>query len=371
VSVAGEHDLLYSDIEDDLRSSVRALLAARCPPTSRAAVFDGDRSAVVPLWSSLAVDLGLAGLLVPERFGGLGASAREAGVVLEELGRAAAPVPFLTSSVVATALLLRTPALDLLQSVAAGDSTAAVVVPWSTGFGLVDHAHHAVSVASDGTIAGTVTSVAGALEADLLLVPATDGEGSLAIYAIPVSAAVVTPVVSLDMTRQLADVEISAAQGRLILSAAERDLEGALDAGRALLASEQLGIAQWCLTTTVEYLKQRRQFGRALGGFQAIKHRLADVFAEVELAAAVARNAAAALADDDLDLGVAIVVAQSYLGDVAVHAAEEAVQLHGGIGMTWEHPLHVYLKRAKSDQIALGTPGDARARLAVLVDLEL
>ena len=149
----------------------------------------------------------------------------------------------------------------------------------------------------------------------------------------------------------------------------EAAVRRALGAGAALLASEQVGVAQWCLTTTVAYLKERRQFGRAVGGFQAIKHRLADLFVAVESAAAAARYAAATLAEGDPDSEVATAVAQAYCGDVAVHAAEEAVQLHAGIGMTWEHPAHLYLKRAKADQIAFGTSGAHRTRLAGLVDL--
>jgi len=120
----------------------------------------------------------------------------------------------------------------------------------------------------------------------------------------------------------------------------------------------------------VAYLKVRRQFGRPVGGFQALKHRIADLYAEVEAASAAARYAAAALATGE-DIPIAARVAASYCSDVAVHAAEEAVQLHGGIAMTWEHPAHLYLKRAKADQIALGTPSQHRAGLASLVDIAL
>ena len=146
-------------------------------------------------------------------------------------------------------------------------------------------------------------------------------------------------------------------------------LRRAIGAGAALMASEQVGVAQWCLTTTVAYLKERRQFGRPVGGFQALKHRLADLFVAVESAAAAARYAAATLAVQDPDHEVATALAQAYCGEVAVRAAEEAVQLHAGIGMTWEHPAHLYLKRAKADQIAFGTSGAHRLRLAGLVDL--
>ena len=361
-------NLLYTDVEEDLRASVRGLLADRCDPAAVLATYDGDRSLVAGLWKALAVELGLAGLLVPEDRGGAGASVREAAVVLEELGRSAAPVPFLTSAVVATTVLLGSDSdTDLLGGLAAGDHTAALVVPLST-------APHAplpgVRRGEDGRLVGTVTSVAGALEADILLVPVAVADG-VEVLAVPAIEVQVDPVVSLDMTRQLADVTLDGASGDLVVTAADGEdaVRRALGAGAALLASEQVGVAQWCLTTTVAYLKERRQFGRAVGGFQALKHRLADLFVEVESATAAARYAAATLAEEDPDREVATAVAQAYCGDVAVHAAEEAVQLHAGIGMTWEHPAHLYLKRAKADQIAFGTSGAHRTRLAGLVDL--
>jgi alkylation response protein AidB-like acyl-CoA dehydrogenase len=356
-------NLLYTEVEDDLRATVRKLLADRCDPVAVTALYDGDRSLVDSLWKALASELGLAGLLVPEERGGAGASALEAAVVLEELGRAAAPVPFLTSAVIATTVLLASDG-ELLTELAAGDKTAALALPLSTApSGVLP----AVQV-TDGRLTGTVTSVAGAIEADMLLVPAREPSG-LAIYAVAAADATVTPFVSLDMTRQLADISLDGVTGTLVLADAEAAVREALVAGAALLASEQVGVAQWCLETTVTYLKERKQFGRAVGGFQAIKHRLADLATGVESATAAARYAAAALAAGDEDLLVASSVAQAFVSDLAVTAAEEAVQLHAGIGMTWEHPAHLYLKRAKADQIALGTAGAHRARLATLIDL--
>ncbi|MBO0881675.1 MAG: acyl-CoA dehydrogenase, partial [Mycobacterium sp.] len=125
----------------------------------------------------------------------------------------------------------------------------------------------------------------------------------------------------------------------------------------------------WCLDTTLAYVKQRKQFGRAIGSYQAIKHRLADLWVEVNSAAAAARYAADTCARRDVDAAIAAAVAQAYCSDIAVHAAEECIQLHGGIGMTWEYPAHLYLKRAKSDQLAFGTAYRHRARLAQLVGL--
>ena len=351
-------ELLYTEIEEDLRSSVRDLLADRCDFDAVIRIYDGDRSLVRGLWKPLA-DIGLAGLLVPEDRGGQGASAREAAVVLEELGRTAAPVPFLTSSVIATAALLDSDSA-LLDQLAAGERVVALAVPWSTP---PDVELPAVRL-EGGRLSGTITSVAGAIEAEVLLVVADSG-----LYAVDVSAVSVTPRVCLDMTRQLADVTLDGVTGVLVLADAAPAVRRALDSGAALMASEQLGLARWCLETTVAYLKVRQQFGRVLGGFQALKHRLADLYADVESGAAAARYAAATLAAGDPDATVAASIAQAYNSDLAVRAAEEAVQLHGGIGMTWEHPAHLYLKRAKANQIALGTPGRHRARLGSLVDL--
>lgn len=356
-------DLLPGDVEADLRATVRGLLADRLDTNALNALYDGDRSVVAPLWRALAVDLGLAGLLVPEDQGGAGASAREAAAVLEELGRAVAPVPFLTSAVLATTVLLDSRP-RLLADLASGERTAALAVPWSTA------PHGPIPTVAAG---GTVTSVAGALEADVLLVPVAVGD-AIALHAVPVGEAELTPVVSLDMTRQLADVRLAKLDdqgglGEPLLTDAGAAIRRGLTVAAALLASEQVGVARWCLEETTAYLKVRTQFGRVLGGFQALKHRLADLYADVESGSAAAAYAAAVIAADDADLPVATAVAASYCSDLAVRAAEEAVQLHGGIGMTWEHPAHLHLKRAKADQIALGAPGAHRSHLADLVDL--
>jgi alkylation response protein AidB-like acyl-CoA dehydrogenase len=147
-------------------------------------------------------------------------------------------------------------------------------------------------------------------------------------------------------------------------------VEAALTAGSVLLAAEQLGVAEWCLETTVAYVKERHQFGRPVGSFQAVKHRLAQLWVQVTQARAVARYAAGCLAAGDPDTTVAAHLAQAHCGPLAVRAAEECVQLHGGIGFTWEHPAHLYLKRAKTDAIALGTAAHHRASLARLQDLQ-
>lgn len=357
-------DLLYSDVEQSLRESVRNLLAARLAPKDVMAVYDGhvDHSA---LWRALAGDLGLAALLVPEELGGAGASAREAAVVLEELGRRAAPVPFFTSAVIATVTVVAVGNRELAADLAAGMKTAALVVPLSA-----TAANPTVEL-RDGTLHGRITSVADASTADVLVVPVRVGDGGMELWAAQSNVVSIAPVVSFDMTRPLADVTFDGAKGEMLASGdvAARAVAKAFQTGAGLLASEQLGLAQWCLDTTLAYVKERHQFGRAIGSYQAIKHRLADLWLEVSSASAAARYAADCLATDSDDTDVAVALAQAFCSDVAVHAAEEAIQLHGGIGMTWEHPAHLYLKRAKADQIALGTPDHHRSRLAELVDL--
>ncbi|UUU35540.1 acyl-CoA/acyl-ACP dehydrogenase [Streptomyces sp. CA-210063] len=353
-------DLLYSEEEEALRAAVRDLLADHCDAAGVIARVESDAPHDRELWKLLADGMGLAGLLVPEEQGGQGATHREAAVVLEELGRAVAPVPFLTSAVVATEALLAGGADDLLADLASGRKIGVLAVALNLPAGSA----YKVVRFEDGALHGELTGIADAAVADVLLVPADDG----GLYVVDASAATVTPQVSLDLTRPLAEVVLDGARGRL-LGDAEPAVRRALRAGAGLLASEQLGLADWTLTETVRYLKERKQFNRPVGGFQALKHRLAQLWLEIVNLRAAARNAADALATGSDDADVAVAVAQAFAAPVAVHAAEEALQLHGGIGMTWEHPVHLYLKRAKADSIAYGTAGAHRAALAELVDL--
>jgi alkylation response protein AidB-like acyl-CoA dehydrogenase len=443
-------DLLYSEEEEALRSAVRSLLADHCDLAAVLARTESDTPHDRELFRRLAQDMGLAGLLVPERFGGLGATHREAAVVLEELGRALAPVPFLTSTVIATEALLgclaggagdtaagaptgavpgtpgrrggepetesagdpvggrastpeheHHPAAELLTALATGGTVAVLAVPLSAGPVASEPADrdtphaapqpvtprslapapsstaHSVPAADSSTaptvvrpdsgmLYGRITGVADAALADVLLVPADEG-----LYAVDVrqDAVTVTPQIALDSTRPLAEVACTGARARLLSPDTQNVVQRALCAGAGLLASEQLGIADWCLAETVRYTRERRQFNRPVGSFQALKHRLAQLWLTTVHARAAARNAADALSTGGPGIALAVVLAQSCASDVAVHAAEEALQLHGGIGMTWEHPVHLFLKRAKADSIALGTASHHRAQLTLLAAL--
>ena len=373
-------DLLYSDTERALADSLSSLLADRGSLDKVLARTESAETYDDGLWQTVAGDLGLAGLLIPERDGGAGASYREVCSAAEALGSSVAPVPFLGSAVVATAALLSVASgvPDLLHRMADGSVTATLAVPFAGAPGGPFPASVRVAGPKPGDaqtgvarLRGTVRGVADALPATVLLVPA-DGVPQ-ALYLVDMSDPGVAkaPVVSLDMTRQLCDLSFDDAPGRLIASgaAASQALDAALTAGAAVLAAEQVGLAQRCLDMTLAYVKERRQFARPVGSFQALKHRLADVWVAVSQARAASRYAAACLASGDPDAKVAVAIAKAYCSEAAVLAAQECVQLHGGIGFTWEHPAHLYLKRAKADSVGFGTPDAHRAALAPLINL--
>ncbi|MER5808362.1 acyl-CoA dehydrogenase family protein [Streptomyces sp. NPDC002033] len=360
-------DLLYSQTEEELRSAVRSLLTDRCAPERVLALAETGRPHDPDLWRTLSAGIGAAGLLVPEKLGGAGASHREAAVVLEELGRAVAPVPYLTSSVLATEILLgcdTAEAAGLLRELAAGRSVCVPALPLTQAPGApLPKAPHD---SGGGALTGAVTSVADAVAADFLLVLADTG-----LHAVPAAEVTLTGAVPLDLTRPLATVTLDGAPAARLAdpTTARAAVAGALLSGAGLLASEQLGIAEWCLTTTVAHVRDRHQFNRPVGSFQALKHRLAQLWLDVASARAAARAAADALATASPDAPLTVAVAQAHCSGVAVRAAEECVQLHGGIGMTWEHPAHLYLKRAKADSLALGTAGHHRGLVADFAEL--
>jgi alkylation response protein AidB-like acyl-CoA dehydrogenase len=381
-------DLLFSEAERALVDSLNSLLADRGGLDKALARTESGQTYDDGLWQNVAADLGCAGLLIPERDGGAGASYREAAAAAEALAGFSAAVPFLGSAVVATAALLSIDSgatdasaravADLLGRMADGGTTAALVVPFETAPG----AAYPGTVRLTGTrpgdaasgvsrLSGLVSGVADALPAGVLLVPADGVPHGLYLVDVAASGVAKRPVTSLDMTRQLCDLSFDDAPGTLIASGpvASRALAAALAAGAGVLASEQVGLAQRCLDMTVAYVKERRQFARPVGSFQALKHRLADLWVAVTQARAAARYAAACLATDDPDAKVAVAMAKAYCSEVAVQAAQECVQMHGGIGFTWEHPAHLFLKRAKADSIAFGTPYVHRTALASLVKL--
>jgi len=386
-------DLLYSDTEQALAGALDDLLSQRCSPAAVLARTEQPEAYDVALWKALAAEIGLAGLLIPEELGGAGASCRELAAAAERLGAHLAPVPYLGSAAVATATALAAAksatrpspgqqeagiAADLLRRLADGTVTAAVAVtavamPAGKFPAAVQLSGPQPGDAAAGILRlrGRIDSVPDALPADVLLVPAEGVPNGLYLVEATAPGVHRVPVTSLDMTRQLCDVSLDGAPARQIAvgASAAAAVEAGLVAGAVVLAAEQLGLAQRCLDMTVAYGKERHQFARQVGSFQAVKHRLADLWATITQARAASRYAAACLAAGDPDTAVAVALAKSACSEAAVTAAQECVQLHGGIGFTWEHPAHLYLKRAKADSIGFGTADAHRAALASLVDL--
>ncbi|HJQ42760.1 MAG TPA: acyl-CoA dehydrogenase family protein [Jatrophihabitantaceae bacterium] len=349
-------DLLYSDVEDQLRASVRDLLAKQAPVAETLKRVESGEPYDPALWRALAVDIGVSALAVPEDRGGHGATWREVAVVAEELGASLAPTPFLGHTMATVAARI-SGVREVIVPLVNGQRVGTLAVPAGVVWG------SSVS-ADDGVVSGVVRGVADAITADVFLVPTDAG-----MHVVEAEHVTRTRVESLDMTRPLCDLTFERAPASQLQAQRGGLRDGALLIGGAMLASEQLGVAQRCLDMTVDYLKTRYQFGRQIGSYQALKHRVADLWAAVTQARAVARYAAACVADHDGDAPVAVEMALAYCSPVAVKAAEECVQLHGGIGFTWEHPAHLYLKRAKANSLLLRSPRQHRARLGELVGL--
>jgi len=295
-------------------------------------------------WKRLTGELGLTGLAIDERLGGMGAGIAEVAVAVEELGRVLLPVPYLSTALAGAVLSEGDPeaAAGLLPDLASGALTAAFVF---TGD---------ITVAGGG-LSGTAGNVLDGGEAGLFLVRA---EGQL--YAVRAADAAVTAVDPLDQTRSQATVTFR--DSLALVTGADGDR--AEELMRVLLAAESVAAAEHCLDVTVDHLKSRKQFGRPIGAFQALQHRCADLAVEVSSARATARAAVAAAAFAQGDLGVLAPLAKRYCVDVFWHVAAEMIQLHGGIGFTWEHEAHRYLKRAKTSQLLLGSPGELRRLVA-------
>jgi alkylation response protein AidB-like acyl-CoA dehydrogenase len=318
----------------------------------REAVRDFCRKHAGPrAWDRLTGELGLTGLAVPECYGGAGAGLAEVAVAVEETGRVLLPVPYL-STALAGAVLSEGGAVLSEGSAVPGDGGAAELLP-----GIASGALRAAFVlggsvtASGGRLTGVAHHVLDGAEADLFVVRAAD-----ALFTVRAADTVVTPAGTLDQSRSQATVEFRGAPAVAAGCAAGR----AEDLLRVMLAVESAGAAAHCLDVTVGYLKTRVQFGRPIGAFQALRHRCADLAVEVASARATAYAAVRAAAGSPAELAVLGPLAKRHCVDVFWHAAAEMIQLHGGIGFTWEHEAHRYLKRAKTSQLLHGTPAELR-----------
>jgi alkylation response protein AidB-like acyl-CoA dehydrogenase len=375
--VLADMQLEFTTEQEELRDSVRAVLDRECPMSLVRAVVE---TGVAPeaLWKHM-VDLGWTALTVPEAAGGLGLGAVEAAVVMEELGRAVAPGPFM-ATVGQFIPAVREAGDDAQQRrflgpIAEGALTGTLAVT-EPGTSSDPAAVRAEATRHDGTwiVSGTKTFVLDGDTVDEIVVVAreagTAGEDGVVALVTPRDAVRVTALRPFDPTRSLVTLELDAVRvpddRRLGAPgpATTRSLRRAVEEATAMLAVEMVGTGQAILDVTLDYAKQREQFGVPIGSFQAIKHKLADMLIALERARATSYFAALCVAEDDPRRTVAASTAKVASGDCQRLLGKEGIQIHGGIGYTWEHDMHLYVKRAKTAAQLLGTAQEHRRRIA-------
>ncbi|OXM64129.1 acyl-CoA dehydrogenase family protein [Amycolatopsis vastitatis] len=357
---------------DELRAAVRDFLEAKSSEDAVREQMEREPRFDPEVWTQLTGELRLAALAVPEQYGGDGFGLVELGVVLEEMGRSLLCAPFFSSVVLAAQALLAAGDPDAcaryLPGIAAGTTLAALAVTEADGTWNPQRIATRAEAVSPGqwALTGHKCFVIDGTTADLLLVVART-EAGLSLFAVERAAPGVRAesLRSLDATRAQARVTLDAAPATLVGAdgAGERLLEKVLDVASVCLAAEQAGGARRVLETSAEYARTRHQFGRAIGSFQAVKHKCADILVQVELAEATAREAARLHTADPAGFRAAAAVAHACCSRAYLFAATENIQVHGGIGFTWEHPAHLHFRRAKSAQLLFGGPAAYHERL--------
>jgi alkylation response protein AidB-like acyl-CoA dehydrogenase len=361
----------FSDEQNQLRDAVRKFSAEHFSEEKVRQLMESDPPFDPKVWARLGGELGVLGLSVPEADGGVGGTLVDQAVATEELGARLACGPFFGTVYLAIPALVAASSGaardELLGELVEGRRTAAVAVVDRAG--VFDPDAVTVTAAGDA-LSGTVTQVVDGSAADVLLVAARGSDG-VALYAVDATEAGVqrTPLATLDLTRPEANITLNEAPARLVAGPDEtvRVLEHALQVGAALLAVEQVGAAQHLLDLSVDYAKSRLQFGRPIGSFQAVKHRIADLLVDVEHARSTAYHAIWALTDGSDDPALATSIAQAVCSAALSHVATDTIQVHGGIGFTWEHQAHLYYKRAATDAVLLGGAEAHRDRVAAIV----
>jgi alkylation response protein AidB-like acyl-CoA dehydrogenase len=361
-------DFALTTEQRDLQRGLRQFLAQRWPDDALRASFDGPTAYETEVWSRLAGDLGAAGLVIPEEYGGIGLSWVEGVLAAEELGRVLSGGPwFATVALAANALLASGDGQamkDYLPEIAAGGLTATLAHEDLRGRDGSRPAVRAHETTAGWCLDGTKDHVVDGATADLVLVTA-ETDGGVALFAVESSDAVVrTAQVAMDPTRRLARIELADAPARLVGTPGAARLAHVLDIAALVAAAEAVGGASACIDLTVEHVKGREQFGKAIGSFQAVKHRLADMQVRLDTSRAAVRYVAAAVDDEPDQLPTLVSVAKPYATTAYFRTAADTIQLHGGIGFTWEHAAHLHFKRAKALELALGTPVQHRARIA-------
>ncbi len=368
----------FSAEQEELRASVRKFLAQYSSSEAVRAQIDSAAGYDDDVWRQMADQMGLPSLAIPEEYGGSGFGPAELGIVLEEAGGALLCSPYFATVALAGQALTgcadEVAKRHWLPAVASGDLTATLAVAEEPGsWDLGATATRATQKGDGWVLDGTKTFVIDGHTADLLLVIARTDSG-LGLFAVAGDAADLTRqrLESLDLTRRLARLEFSGTPAILASGTgnATEALYRVLDLVYAAAAMEQVGGARRCLDMAVDYAKLRVQFGRPIGSFQAIKHKCADMLVELESARSAAYYAIGVAAEGLADeLPSAAALAKAYCSEAYTHTAKDNLQIHGGIGFTWEHDAHLYLRRAKSSELLFGAPASHRKRLAELVGI--
>jgi alkylation response protein AidB-like acyl-CoA dehydrogenase len=362
----------FTEEQEQLRATVRAFLEQKSPETAVREQMETERGYDPAVWEQMSSQMGLMALQIPEQYGGMGFSFVELGIVLEEMGRTLLCAPYFSTVVLASNALLESgddaAKAKWLPGIASGETIATLASTEPSG--KWDESGIQMTATGSGgswTLTGTKTFVLDGHVASLVLVAARTPKG-VSLFAVDGTAAGLTrtPLATMDQTRK---------QARLDFAGVPATLVGAEGGGWAILsrvfdlvavglAAEQVGGAQRVLDMAVEYAKVRVQFGRPIGSFQAIKHKCADMLLEVESAKSAAYYAMWCASQLNDELPSVASLAKSYCSEAYFHAAAENIQIHGGIGFTWEHPAHLYFKRAKSSELLYGDPTYHRELLA-------
>jgi alkylation response protein AidB-like acyl-CoA dehydrogenase len=362
----------FSEEQEELRRTVRSFLEQKSPETEVRRLMDTQEGYDPGVWKQMAEQLGLQGLTIPEDNGGSGFSYVELGIVLEEMGRALLCAPYFSTVVLAANTLMQSgddsAKADYLPAIASGDTIATLA--FTEPSGKWDEAGITVPATKKGddwTLSGTKSFVLDGATANLILVAARSGAG-VSLFAVDADAPGLTRTAlnTMDQTRKQAKLEFAGTPARLIGSdgGGWSTLSTVLDLAAVGLSAEEVGGAQKVLEMAVEYAKVRIQFGRPIGSFQAIKHKCADMLLEVESAKSAAYYGMWCASEMNDELPSVASLAKAYCSEAYFHAAAENIQIHGGIGFTWEHPAHLYFKRAKSSELLFGDPTYHRELLA-------
>jgi len=366
----------FSDEQEEFRVFLRRFLEDKSPTTEVRRLMETDKGYDEAVWNQLSTDLGLPAVHVPEEYGGQGFSYGELCIVLEEMGRALLCAPYFSSAVLATTTILNAGTEEqkrtLLPPLAAGETRAALAVTEANGLWDCSGVETTATEAGGGyTLNGGKSFVLDGHTADTIVVlaraPGSSGDDGLSFFTVPGSAAGLTRTLlkTADPTRKQARLDFKDVQAELMGEAggAAGPLAKTLDLAAICLANEMVGGADRLRESAVDYAMMRVQFGRQIGSFQTMKHKSADMLLEVELAKSAAYYAAAAAAEEDEDLPALASLAKASASSAYMQTAINTVQIHGGIGFTWDNDTHLWFKRAKSSEVFLGDPSYHRELL--------